>query len=211
MPATFPRGTAIYPRWTDEQLATPGLFEDGTLRGWVKRPSAVWTPDDELLYQPPDAVKSGDFERVGTVEEFEPHPFDEQWAWYQGQVRQANAYRERVLGLIRAGKVQLTSALRAWLGLDADALQDRTLGILERQRMTARAAVGTYKAATDLEAMIRATGPDPSTVNVKAIASAAAERFAATGDLAGALEGIFRSVRGQPAPLDADTGMPIIR
>jgi len=206
-------GPAIWPRWTSEELVTAGLFEDGMLRGWVKRPTELWTPTDELLYQPPDAVKSGDFDRIGSVESFDPHPFDDSLAWVESQIRKADAYRERILGLVKAGKMQLTAALRAFLGLDDDEEHDRSLGILERGRSGALVAAKTAQQLADVERIVaegkRLAGMQDEG-RVKAIAHAAADRFAATGDMSAALDYMFKAVRSGAAPIDPEMGLPIL-
>lgn len=203
------------PIYSDEEMTVPRLSYNGTIiEGWVKAPAdkARQPQDGDLLWLPPSATKSTDVDRAGSIVEVGPWTPGEDMAWVQAQLDKRERYLDLLRDEVRAGTLRLTAALAKMLGLafgDGAELTPLTAPALG-------ATLGTYKAATDarvdyerLEAMIRATGPERPTLNVKAIANAAAMRYVETGDLEAAMDGIFRAGRGRSA-IDPDTGLPIV-
>lgn len=175
------------PAPTTDELTIAGLSSDGRhVRGWVKVPAgAVWRPED-LMWLPPSAAKSTDLDRAGEIVDVTLDP-GETMAWVTAELNKRERYLELLRSKVRSGAMRLTSFLAK--------------------------ASAAMKAASDLQAMIDATGRRvPDDGQIKAIAIAAAERYASTGDMAAAMDAIHRAISAsrKALPIDADTGLPIV-
>ena len=117
MPA--PEGSAVFPRWTEEQLTVPRLSHNGEIiEGWCKPPaSGVWTPS-ELLWSPETATKASDFDAIAEIVDVDDGLSD--LAWIQAQIDRRARYVDRIRDMVRAGKYRLTAGMAKLLGWDDD-------------------------------------------------------------------------------------------
>ena len=97
---------------------------------------------------------------------------------------------------------------------DADGLGGYAAALDARaqyERLEATISRASEDEATKAVAEGRRLAGMPDDARVKAIAHAAAKRFAETGDMPGAVGGILEAIRAKSAPIDPDTGLPVIR
>lgn len=110
---------------TDAELSVAGLSADGkTVTGWIRLPSPLWTPDQDVLYVPPGA-KALDYDKAADVDVFVPMG---ERAWIRAQLDKRSRYLEFVKRRIVEGGYQLTAAMRKILGIE----DDDHVGLLSR-------------------------------------------------------------------------------
>lgn len=211
-------------RYTDEEMSVPRLSHNGTIvEGWVRSPGPRWQPSDgDLLWHPPNAVKSTDLDGIGRVVDVGPWAPGETMAWVQAEIDKSNRYWSYVRDKVRAGAYRMTAAAMRALGFDEDEIARLTGAELTPRTLT-QGPVAAYKAAADREAMIARTShaearrtveegrrlvgaaridPDtgladvgrPDEGRVKSIAAAAAKKYAQTGDYAAAVAEVLAGV-----------------
>ena len=207
-------------RYTEEEMTVPSLSHNGTIvEGWVKSPGHGWEPSDgDLLWTPPNAVKSTDLDGIGRIVDVGPWTPGEDMAWVQAQIDRSNRYWSYVKDKVRAGLYRMTAAAMRSLGFDEDEIARLTgaeltprvgTGVVayksldpDRLVIDARRLVadGRRGAGLPIDPDTGMADPGANEARVREVSQAAAKVYASTGDASAAMSELRAALdRTRPA------------